>query len=421
MVGTGLGPVDPAALGAALDGCEVVVARSVRHPGLGEALAALSVPVIACDDLYLAAESFEECYERIATRVVDLARQTEGPVGYVVFGSPLVAEATVRLLRGRDDVELRIVATPGILDGIFARLGLDPLDGVTVVDAATFLENPSGVSETVVLLQVWQPALARDAVLRATEAGARVTLVHHLGVEDEVVARVDGTSPLLDAADHLTTLVLEDYRPSNAALSRLIEVVWQLRQRCPWDQSQTHASLARHLIEEAYELVDAIDTYEDAGDADARDHLIEELGDVLLQVLMHAAIADEHGEFDLGSVATRLTEKLVRRHPHVFSTLELASPAEVEQTWEAIKRRERSSRAAVPRGLPASVRLAKLARQVRAAGATLPRAEGLGAELARAAVAGLDVEAALRAGVRLLEEALSGPSGSLDESTRAFS
>jgi XTP/dITP diphosphohydrolase len=139
------------------------------------------------------------------------------------------------------------------------------------------------------------------------------------------------------------------------AISELIDVVAQLRNPeggCPWDLEQTHASLVPYVLEEAHEVADAIRHGDDA-------HLKEELGDLLLQVVLHARIAQEEGRFDLGQIAAGISEKLVRRHPHVFADAEAADSAAVKASWEAIKAAEKAAdQAGTPSASPLSDRLA---------------------------------------------------------------
>ncbi len=131
---------------------------------------------------------------------------------------------------------------------------------------------------------------------------------------------------------------------SLASLAELIAVVDRLRDPeggCPWDLEQTHASLVPYVLEEAHEVADAIRHGDD-------DHLAEELGDLLLQVVLHARIASEQGRFDLESVVRGIRDKLIRRHPHVFAGADAADSAAVRRSWEAIKAAERADRAAGP-------------------------------------------------------------------------
>ena len=177
-------------------------------------------------------------------------------------------------------------------------------------------------------------------------------------------------------------------------MDRLIRTIWRLRQAdgCPWDRVQTHGSITRNMVEEAYEAVDAIDARDDA-------HLCEELGDVLEQVLLHAQIAEDAGEFDIDDVARGLNEKLVRRHPHVFGDLAAeaeAGEADAEKTsgfdapapdapavldiWDDVKRLEREARGelaggeaaglldSVPASLPALMQAQKISKRAAKAG-----------------------------------------------------
>jgi XTP/dITP diphosphohydrolase len=195
------------------------------------------------------------------------------------------------------------------------------------------------------------------------------------------------------------------YDLPGARLLDLVEVMDRLRRSCPWDREQTHESLARYLLEEAYETLEAID----AGD---REHLREELGDLLLQVMFHARIAAEDAEepWDVDDVAGGIVEKLIRRHPHVFAGVEVADADEVNANWESIKAAEKGRGTAlegIPLALPALARADKvLSRAERAGlgGLSVPQdaspADRIGGRLldvVRAArTEGVDAEQALR-------------------------
>jgi len=221
------------------------------------------------------------------------------------------------------------------------------------------------------------------------------------------------------------------------ALAGLVAVVGRLRRECPWDARQTHESLAPHLLEETYEALEAIEGGDPAG-------LREELGDVLMQVLLHAAIAAERADgtgFTIDDVASGVTAKLIRRHPHVFGDVRVSGPEEVKRNWDRIKSAERaaggrvSALDGVPMNQPALSLAAQLQRRASAAGAPpelaeLPRPPGpagtprgsgaagpagapgavsaIGAELfalaARARAEGLDPELELRHAARVFRD-----------------
>jgi uncharacterized protein YabN with tetrapyrrole methylase and pyrophosphatase domain len=196
-------------------------------------------------------------------------------------------------------------------------------------------------------------AVAVDTEMLASPL--RATVLHHLGLDDERIVEVewDDLAQLSRVsgitADHLTSVYVSALPGSSgAAIERLEEQMRALRARCPWDREQTHESLARYVVEEAAELVEAIDSLGEASDADdARvRHLCGELGDVLFQVVFHARLASEQGWFTLADVADTLFAKMERRHPHVFAGLDVADAAEVARNWEAIKAAERAEAAA---------------------------------------------------------------------------
>jgi MazG family protein len=164
-------------------------------------------------------------------------------------------------------------------------------------------------------------------------------------------------------------------------LARLRAIMHRLRAPggCPWDAEQTHASLIPNLIEEAYETIDTIQR----GD---HDHLKEELGDLLLQVIFHSELAEEAGRFNLDDVARGISEKLVRRHPHVFALSDAATPDAVLQQWDEIKRGEKGDEAkpylhSVGKGLPALLRGAKLQHKASKVGFDWPDQSGVLAKI----------------------------------------
>jgi XTP/dITP diphosphohydrolase len=190
-----------------------------------------------------------------------------------------------------------------------------------------------------------------------------------------------------------------------SALVELVEVMARLRRECAWKAGQTHESLARYLLEETYETLEAIEVGDDA-------HLREELGDLLLQILFHAVIAEEQGRFDIDDVAADLVVKLRRRNPHVFDPHEgsATDPVAINEQWERIKAEEKQRAGimdGVPEELPALLRAVKALDRLERAGAR-PRLDAGSADLgdrllalaAEAREAGVDPEQALRETIR---------------------
>ncbi|MDO0933758.1 nucleoside triphosphate pyrophosphohydrolase [Streptomyces sp. DG2A-72] len=247
-------------------------------------------------------------------------------------------------------------------------------------------------------------------------AGGRTVVVVATGEGEP--ALTDGLARLAGSGRfHMPDLELlpASYDLPGARLLDLVQVMDRIRAECPWSSQQTHKGLAKYAIEEAYELVEAIED----GDAD---ELREELGDVLLQVVFHARIAEEDTDspYSIDDVAGGIVTKLIHRHPHVFGDETATTPEEVKEHWlrtKAAEKRRKSVTDGVPLGQPGLALAAKLASRVRTAGldVPLPKAEGVGYELlalaSRAEADGVDPEAALRAAARAYRDAIKEAEG----------
>jgi tetrapyrrole methylase family protein / MazG family protein len=393
----GLGPAGPDMVA---DGVTALLAspgltflRTARHPAATRAAGAHSF-----DELYESAVTFDDVYAAIVEALVAAAERTAPePVVYAVPGSPLVAERTVELLRADDRVDLTVVPAPSFLDLAWAALGIDPLsEGVRLVDATDFGGVAACERGPFLVAQCWSRHQLSEVKLAAADDAElpRPVLLHHLGLEDEVVQAVDWWE--LDRTlepDHLTSLFVPALpeRPGPAAagaeVARLVALMDTLRERCPWDRAQTHASLMPHLVEECYEVLDALSAVA-AGERADLGHLEEELGDLLFQIVFHARLADEESAFDLAGVARSVHDKLVHRHPHVFAGADAEDVTAVLSNWEEIKKAEKgraSVTEGIPSGLPALMLTSKLARKARAVGLEPDDEAG-----ARAAAARLD-------------------------------
>ncbi|HKY15242.1 MAG TPA: MazG family protein [Microthrixaceae bacterium] len=394
--------------------------RTRRHPA-----ASILVDAHSFDDVYDRAPTIEAVYAEIVDRVVDAAVAT-GDVLYAVPGSPVVAERTVELLAGRDEVDLEVVPAMSFLDLAWSRLGVDPIaSGVRVVDGHRFAVEAAGERGPLLVCQCDHPEVLSDIKLAVPaeafdEPDASVTVLQRLGLPDEAIFTVSWQD--LDRSfepDHLTSVFVADLAsPVAAELVRFADLVTTLREQCPWDRQQTHQSLRPYLTEEAHEVLEAID-HLDPDEPDSIDHLAEELGDLLLQVYFHSTIARQEGWFDLGDVARGVHDKLHARHPHVFGDVTVAGADEVVTNWEAIKAAEKGRESAldgIPAGLPALARAQKVQKRADRAGLgaspAAPRddaerfADRLLSLVADARAAGIDAEDALRRRVVQLDEAL---------------
>src|SRR3954451_23348734 len=345
VVVVGLGPAGPELLTVAAREAIAVHdqrwLRTLRHP------AAVAVPGAGSfDDVYERGESLDQVYEEIADRLT-AAASDHGAVLYAVPGSPMVAERTVELLRQRAAavvIELEVHPALSFLDLAWPRLGIDPAAaGVRLVDGHRFAAEAAGERGPLLVAQCDSAVVLSEIKLAVDEPPTEpVTVLQRLGLPDESVQLVAWND--LDRVvtpDHLTTIWIPTLSaPVGAELVRFAELVRTLRERCPWDQEQTHQSLRRHALEEAYEVVEAIDELEGGGD-EAVAHLEEELGDLLFQVYFHATLATEEGWFTLADIARGIHDKLVRRHPHVFADIEADTADTVLTNWEEIKRAEK--------------------------------------------------------------------------------
>jgi tetrapyrrole methylase family protein / MazG family protein len=340
--------------------------RTTRHP------AASVVPdARSFDARYEAADRIEDVYAGIVDALVAAAAE-HGEVLYAVPGSPVVAERTVELLLADERVAVELVPALSFLDLAWVRLGVDPVEaGVRLVDGHRFATVAAGERGPLLVGQCDDRDVLSDiklAVGEVVDAGPApvgdadgaaaeptVVVLQRLGLADERIFELPWHE--LDRAvdpDHLTSV----YVPALAApiageVAAFAEVVRRLRAECPWDREQTHESLRRHLIEEAYEVLEAID-HLDVAAAEGFDDLEEELGDLLFQVVFHATLAAEEGAFTLADVARGISTKLIGRHPHVFGDATADSADEVASRWEDLKKAEKG-RASVMEGIPVAL------------------------------------------------------------------
>ncbi len=343
VVVVGLGPAGPDLLTEAAR-TQIAVdrprfLRTRRHP------AASVVPdAESFDDLYERSATFDAVYRGIVDRLVEVAGP-HGDVLYAVPGSPAVAEHTVELLRADARVETLIVPALSFCDLTWTTLGVDPVAaGVSLIDGRRFAAEAAGRPGPLLVGQCDQRHVLSDIKVSVDE-GPTVTVLQRLGGPDEVVFDVSWDD--LDRAfepDHLTSLWIPGLPLDvSSAMAAFSEVALRLRLECPWDRVQTHESLRPFALEEAAEVVEAIDALgDDPSEAEIR-ALESELGDLLFQVVIHATLGAEAGWFDLASVIRGIQAKLVRRHPHVFGDQTATTPEEATVLWKAAKVAEREA------------------------------------------------------------------------------
>ncbi len=330
--------------------------RTARHPS-----AVVVGDAVSFDDAYERADTFDDVYATIVDLLVSAAAE-HGHVLYAVPGSPLVLERTVRRLRADERVRCNVLPAISFLDVAYERLGIDPVEtGLKLVDGHEFATAAAGYDGPMLIAHTHANWVLSDIKLAAEQATGDepVVILQRLGTDDEAV--VHTTWADLDRtvdADHLTCVYVPGLgAPVGAELVRFHQLARVLREQCPWDQEQTHRSLVKYLLEETYEVVDAIEAL-DPDDPSTDDALVEELGDLLYQIEFHATIAEQEGRFTIADVAQQVHDKLVRRHPHVFppeggDTVQVSGADEVVTNWDAIKRVEKQ-RTSIFEGIPES-------------------------------------------------------------------
>jgi tetrapyrrole methylase family protein/MazG family protein len=342
----GLGPGDPSLLTRqawdVLAGATEIHLRTRQHPAVAGLPSHLQVH--SFDSLYDRLDTFEQVYETIIAQVLELGRRPQG-VLYAVPGHPFVAEATAPeiLRRAREQgMSVGVIEGLSFLEPLFSALGLDPFPHLALVDALQLAAShvpPFPPDVPALIAQIHSPAVASEVKLTLMSLYSDrhpVRLVHAARTPDQVIEDLELYE--IDRSRHtglLTALYLPPLAPETS-FEAFLEVVAHLRapDGCPWDREQTHRSLRGDLLEETYEALAAID----AGDVDG---LREELGDLLLLILLQAQIATDDGEFTIADVLSGVNRKIVHRHPHVFGDFQVRDEQHLLQNWERLKAQER--------------------------------------------------------------------------------
>ncbi|MEA4909648.1 MAG: nucleoside triphosphate pyrophosphohydrolase [Anaerolineaceae bacterium] len=342
----GLGPGDPALLTrqawAWLQSIPEVYLRTAQHPTVEGFPQGLKIH--SFDELYNGAERFEEVYSAIVERILELGRRPEG-VTYAVPGHPFVAEATGPEIvkRAREmGIQVQVIEGMSFIDPVMTALEVDPAPQMALVDALALGGNYAPAfppTFPALISQIYSREIASEVKLTLNAVYPDehpVRLVHGAGTAD---VRVEELALYqIDRSTHtglLTVLYVPPLDP-DTSFESFQDIIAHLRapEGCPWDREQTHQSLRTHLLEETYETIAALDE-------NNLESLKEELGDLLLQIGLHAQIAVEEGEFSMADVIQGISQKLIRRHPHVFGEVQVDSAPELLKNWEKLKEEER--------------------------------------------------------------------------------
>ena len=364
-----LGPGDPKLLTfqslEALRKSRCLILRTARHR-TADWLKEEGIEFEDFDTLYDEYEDFDALHTEMARRL--WAQAEEKPVTFAVIDAQ--TDGAVRALRAACPVDARVTILPGVTmaDSCLSLLPehFEHSGKVRILPAMDAVEAAPDPGTPLLVTEIFDRVLASELKLRLSDLyGDEASVV--VFPSSVKINRKPMEIPLMEldrqrTYDHTVCLYvpsMELQQRNRYCFDDLLKVMHILRQRCPWDGEQTHESLRKYLIEEAYEAVGAIDE-------DDMDHLADELGDVLLQIAFHADIAQEVGEFSISDVTTNIVSKLVYRHAHIFGDVHCDTAEEVSQSWEKLKKLEKglTTQASVlqdvSEGLPALMRAGKV-------------------------------------------------------------
>lgn len=364
ILGLGLNPENDLTLKAykTLKEAKKIYLRTEVHTGI-DFLKKENIEYTSFDYLYESEEDFDELYKKMAEEVINAPYES---VVFAVPGSCVYAEKSAVMIANDKRVKTRIINSISFVDGVFSSLKVDALNlGYKVIDALSIdTQKPDPYSYTIVC-QVYNRMAASDLKLRLMEFYDEETdiyLVNALTTNEERIKEIKLYDLDREEVDHLSSVVIPpvNYKKSLSQMDSFMELIRFLRsdKGCPWDRKQTHESLKPYLLEECYEVFEAIDEDDDYA-------LMEELGDVLLQIILHCSIGEEDSAFNLYDVTKGIGEKIIRRHPYVFSDVTLEGE-DTSKVWKATKKEEKKYESytdtliSVPKTFPSLMYAAKV-------------------------------------------------------------
>lgn len=345
IVGLGSGDISSISLKAykILTGSDNIFLRTEKHPVV-DSLVEEGMCYRSFDNIYDMSDDFESCYEEISNIIIQESKTKD--VVYAVPGHPCVAEKSVeRLVRmsREQGIETEIISSTSFLDDMFVFLEFDPSKGFTLVDALDFNEKKIGFCNSLVFTQVYNRFTASELKLKLMDVLAYdtdIVIFKAAGIkslEQKVHTELYKIDHIDFEFDHLSSVFIPfPYTGKNQSMSDFVDTIETLRSEngCPWDREQTRESLLPQFYEE-------LDEFRDAVRNDDIDNIIEELGDLLLHIVLQAQIGKEEELFDINDIINGINEKIIRRHPHVFGEEKAFTKEDVSRIWERIKKEEK--------------------------------------------------------------------------------
>lgn len=372
----GLGPGDPKSLtiGAMeeLQNNKNIYFRTKIHPTV-DYIDNQKIEYNTYDYLYESCDSFDDVYSNIADDLIEKAKMGEDII-YAVPGHPLVAERSVTNLINlckKEDIDYKVIPAVSFIDAMMERLEIDPIEGIKIIDAFDIGNQVLDKRVGTIITQVYNALIASEVKIKLSEFYDDETEIFYcraVGIEgEEKIVKI----PLFELdmqedIDYLTSIYIPKNVDNKKDIYDLINIVDVLRGEngCPWDREQTHDSIKKAIVEESYEVLDAIEKED-------YDGMIEELGDVLLQVVFHAAIEKEEGFYSFSDIIQGICNKMIYRHPHVFKDDSIENTEEVLEKWDELKRKEKSYNTlseeleGIAKALPSLIRAKKVQSKVK--------------------------------------------------------
>jgi tetrapyrrole methylase family protein/MazG family protein len=369
VVGLGPGSIESLTIGAvnALKDVSKVYLRTEKHPTV-DYLRQLGINFETYDHLYEKKQKFEDVYKSIAEDLI-LKEKSFHQIIYAVPGHPLVAEKSVKILLKlceQNSVDVDIIPSVSFIDVIAEKLNIDVIEGIKIIDAFDIKHETLDKRVGTIITQVYDRLIASEVKLSLMDYygdDADIYFIRAAGVKDSESIRKIKLYDLdrQEDIDYLTSIYIPKDLKCKYDLKDLLDVMEKLRSQegCPWDKEQSHESLKKYLIEESYEVLEAINKKDDV-------ELTEELGDVLFQIVFHSQIGKEEGFFNINDVINGVCDKMIKRHPHVFGDIEVNNSEEVLTNWDALKKKEQGLKTHtdelrhVAQALPALMRASKV-------------------------------------------------------------
>ena len=376
IMGLGPGAYEALTIGALkeLKNNKNIYFRTEKHPTV-DFLKDEGIKFESYDHAYEKYDSFDDVYKYIAEDLITKIKDDEDLI--YVPGHPLVAEkSVVNLIElcKEKNIQYEVLPAVSFVDAMMEALQVDPIEGVKIIDAFDMKNQILDKRVGTIITQVYNNFIASEVKLRLLEGyedDTEIIFVRAAGVEGlESIRKI----PLYELdwqedIDYLTSIYIPKDLGNKKDFQDLLDIIETLRNPggCPWDREQTHESLKSALLEECYEVIDAIENEDE-------DALIEELGDVLLQVVFHASIGKEDGYFDIMDVIGGISNKMINRHPHVFVNEEANTSEQVLVNWDEIKKEEKGIKTLteemqnIAKSLPAITRAYKVQKKAKKVG-----------------------------------------------------